>query len=111
MNLGAYASRNSGGDAVYYNPENDYQVGAGLTHEWRILRRYQHSFVQRLSVNGGTYHQKDFGSGPVWTVKLEHDWQVGRRLALSWGASWGGRRYDGEREHVAEVFLTFRGHL
>ncbi len=110
-NLGAYASSNSGGDAVYYNPENDYQVGAGVTHEWRIVRRYRHSFVQRLSFNGGTYHQKNHGSGPVWTVRLEHDWQLGRRVGLSWGASWGGRRYDGEREHVAEVFLTFRGHL
>jgi poly-beta-1,6 N-acetyl-D-glucosamine export porin PgaA len=111
VNLGAYTSRNSGGDRVYYNPETDYQITAGLTHEWRLMRRYQQSFVQRLSVDGGEYHQKGFGGGPIWTLRLEHDWQIGRRVGMSWGATWGGRRYDGEREHVTTVFLTFRGHL
>jgi len=101
----AYGSRNSEPDRAYYNPEADRELSVGMTHEWRLHRRYDRSLTQRLGVEVGDYWQEDFGSGTVWTLFAEHDWQLGPRTALRYGLRTGGRVYDGEREHMASLFV------
>lgn len=110
-NISAYASRNSEPDRPYFNPARDRAFTVGLTHEWRIHRRYDQGLIQRLGVEAGEYWQKGFGGGSVWTVRLEHAWSLGPRWELSYGASTGVRLYDGDREHQNAVFLSVQGRL
>lgn len=100
-----YASRNSATGVAYYNPASDRELALGATHEWRVFRRYDHGLVQRVGIEAGDYWQEDFGSGAVWSLFAEHDWQLGPRTALRYGVRTGGRVYDGEREHAAALFL------
>ena len=110
-NLRAYSSQNSQANRIYYNPEQDWEFSAALTHEWRIMRSYDNAFTQRFVAEAGNYWQKGYGSDTVWTFTLEHEWQLTPRASFRYGASWGGRVYDGDREHLQSIFLTFTGLL
>jgi hypothetical protein len=110
-NISAYASRNSEPGGPYFNPDRDRTLTVGLTHEWHIHRRYDHGLTQRLGVEAGDYWQEDFGSGSLWTIRLEHAWSLGPGWELSYGASTGERPYDGDRENAYAVFLGLRGRL
>lgn len=109
--LRGYASRNTEDERVYYNPESDRELAAGLTHEWRISRRYDHALTQRFTAEAGSYWQENYGSSSIWTLSLEHDWELGPRAQVGYGFSWGGRAYDGDREHDRSLFLRLRGLL
>ncbi|MFU8815199.1 MAG: hypothetical protein ACNA7W_07630, partial [Pseudomonadales bacterium] len=106
-----YASRNSETGRAYYNPRSDAQAAAALTHEWRVFRHYRRELTQRFGLEVGSYWQRDFGSGNVWTLSLGHDWMLGPRTRLGYGASIGGRVYDGERERVEAVHLSLEQRL
>lgn len=101
-----YSSRNSERDSVYYNPAADRELSVGLTHEWRIFHDYQHALTQRLGVEAGNYWQRGFGSGPVWTWFAEQQWLLGPRSSVTYGLRSGGRIYDGNREHMANLYLS-----
>ncbi|MEZ5560109.1 MAG: poly-beta-1,6 N-acetyl-D-glucosamine export porin PgaA [Pseudomonadales bacterium] len=109
--VSGYASRNSSDDRPYFNPERDASISLGLTHEWRLWRRYDHGLTQRAGIEAGNYWQRDFGSGIVWTLRVEQAWSLGARWELSYGASSGGRLYDGDREHAHSLYLGLRGRL
>lgn len=106
MTARAYASHNSETGRVYFNPASDRELGTGLVHDWRLFRRYDRGLTQRLGVELGHYHQQGFGGGAVWTLFIEHRWQLGARTAVRYGVRTGGRRYDGEREHAAAAFAA-----
>jgi biofilm PGA synthesis protein PgaA len=106
-----YASDNSASDRPYFNPSGDRQVTAGLIHEWRVFRDHQQGLVQRLGVEAGSYWQEDAGAGAVWTLSLEHDWALDDRTRIRYGISGGGRRYDGEQEHVLSGQVTLERQL
>ncbi|MDZ7668509.1 MAG: poly-beta-1,6 N-acetyl-D-glucosamine export porin PgaA [Gammaproteobacteria bacterium] len=105
-NLRAYTSRNSETGRIYYNPESDRELSVGLTHEWRIFRHYDRGLTARLGVEAGSYWQENFGSGSIWTLFAEHQWQLGPRSSVSYGIRGGGRVYDGNREHMAALYLS-----
>jgi len=105
-NLRAYTSRNSATARIYYNPESDRELSLGLTHEWRVFRHYDRGLTQRLGVEAGSYRQENFGSGSIWTLFAEHQWQLGPRSSISYGIRGGGRVYDGNREHLAALYLS-----
>jgi biofilm PGA synthesis protein PgaA len=109
--LDGFASSNSGGDRIYFNPERDWSLLAGVGHEWVVHQRYDRAFIQRLGVDAGNYWQKDFGSGFIWTLRLEHEWRLSDALSLGYGVSTGVRRYDGDRENMDLVFLSLRTKL
>jgi biofilm PGA synthesis protein PgaA len=100
----AWGSRNSGNGRVYFNPEADRELALGLTHQWRLLRRYDRGLVQRLGLEVGDYWQQGFGGRTVWTATLAHDWAIGPRTRLGYGVRVGGRVYDGDPEDTRAVF-------
>lgn len=103
-----YASGNSGGERIYFNPERDLSLSAGLAHEWLMFRRYHRSLLQRFDIDVGTYRQKHYGSGSTWTVRLEHKWQLSDRISLSYAVQTGRRVYDGDSESFDALFLSMR---
>ena len=105
--LNFYTSSNSENDnRPYYNPENDFEVGAGLTYGNLIWRDYDKSLSHSLELDGGDYQQKNYGSALVWTVGYNQflDWTD--RLSASYGVSYGRRVYDGDPEKVINGFLN-----
>jgi poly-beta-1,6 N-acetyl-D-glucosamine export porin PgaA len=109
--LEAYTSSNSEEDRIYFNPESDWSLAAGLEHEWVIHQRYDRSLVQKLGVDLGTYWQSGYGSGSTWTLRFQHDWMISDALSLGYGASTGSRIYDGNREHTNVLFFSLVARL
>ena len=98
--LGLYGSRNSLAGAPYFNPERDFGADMTLSAEQRLWRRYERSFVHRLSLSLGVYEQKHFGSGPTRGVRYEHEWNFDERLSVVYGAQRTLHPYDGAREYA-----------
>jgi biofilm PGA synthesis protein PgaA len=98
--LGLYTSRNSLAGAPYFNPESDFGADVTLIGEQRLWRRYERSFLHRLYLSAGQYQQKNFGSGPTWGVRYEHEWNFDDRLSLLYGAQRTLHPYDGQAEHA-----------
>ena len=109
--LAAYTSRNSEQGAVYFNPERDRELTAGMLHEWRIMRRHDRHLIQRTGITAGTYFQQDFGSDALWRLQWEQEWQLSPALLFSYGASYGRRPYDGEMERQVSYFLHLGARL
>ncbi len=104
----AYTSRNSLGNAAYFNPSRDHDIRAGLMHEWRL----HHDFALRRSIRTqlwlGRYHQQRFGSGRVWSAAVEYAQSINDVFDFALGLRFGRRPYDGEQERSEALFLTLR---
>jgi len=106
--LEAYSSRNSRGDAPYFNPARDFAWNVTLNNEWLISRRYARAFRHRLGLTLGSYWQRDYGTGGTWAVRYEHEINASDRLGLRYGIARARRVYDGAPEYVTELDLTLR---
>lgn len=104
--LGLYSSNNTLENAAYYNPSEDLSIEADLTNEWLVFRRYSRSFIHRLGISLGNYHQSGFGSKGYWGIKYEHQWGFNNRLDLSYGIGRSHPVYDGLSETLVRVYLT-----
>ena len=98
--VGLYTSRNSLAGAAYFNPESDFGADATLIGEQRLWRRYERSFAHRLHLSVGQYNQKNFGSGPAWGIRYEHEWNLDDRLSLLYGAQRTLHPYGGHGEYA-----------
>jgi biofilm PGA synthesis protein PgaA len=94
-----YTSTNSLDGASYFNPERDLELMLGLDHQWRMFRRYDQILVHRLSTRAGTYDQANYGSGLIWDLNYEINWDVTDALALRLGWNRARRMYDGAAEY------------
>jgi len=63
---------------------------------------------QRLAVTLGGYQQKGYGTGPLYSVFYEHQWELDGRFNLAYGAGWHRRVYDGDPENVLDSHLRIR---
>jgi biofilm PGA synthesis protein PgaA len=106
-----YGSTNSIKDAPYYNPAADGSAAITLLAEHTLWRRYETSWVQAVTLNGGWYGQRDFPGGPIGTVTYEQRWRFDPRTELVYGASIGERLYDGEYAREIGGFITLREKL
>lgn len=93
--LELYGATSSRDDAPYFNPRRTLAPTASGTGEWITYRRYETSFVQRLSVSGGTLWQEGFGSEPTLSLRYDHEWALRSRLQLRYGLGWARPVYDG----------------
>jgi len=109
--LEGYTSSNTEENTIYFNPESDWSVAAGLEHEWVVHRRYERGLVQKLGFDLGNYWQSGYGSGTTWTIRFEHGWQFSDALSLNYGASTGVRIYDGEKENTNALFFSLVARL
>lgn len=108
--LGFYASRNTRAGASYFNPRSDHAVDFTLDNDWLMYRRYTHSFRHRLALSAGSYHQEDFGSDLIWSLRYEQRWSPNDRFDLGYGLMRARRVYDGSPEYQTTLMadLTWR---
>ncbi|ATE61460.1 poly-beta-1,6 N-acetyl-D-glucosamine export porin PgaA [Thauera sinica] len=97
-----YASHNTLGDRVYFNPRNDLAISATLSSDWLLWREYDRRFNHRLAVTLGGYRQQGFEEDYGWNafhdLRYEHEWGLGRDLSLRYGVGTRQFPYDGEHE-------------
>ena len=81
------------------------QVGGRA--QYLSWQRDDHRWLQVLDVSAGRYQQAGFGSGPLWTMRYEHDWVFGPALQLSYGVGLSSHNYDGQKERRRQIFIRF----
>jgi len=104
--LGGYTSSNRLQDTPYFSPERDASLQASLRGQWLSWKSDDRQFFQALEVGAGRYHQRGFGSGPVWGLRYEHQWNFGPRFQLRYGLSLSRHPYDGVSEQQRGVFVS-----
>ncbi len=98
------ASRNTGNNVTYFNPERDLETSVVLDNEWTQWRRYDRSFGHRIQVGIGEYWQKNFGSNSTWVVSYEQQLKWNDRFEISYGISRNRHAYDGTNELSTQLF-------
>ncbi len=104
----AYATSNTRENAPYYNPERDLEVAATGTLTWVAWRRYERDLRVRFIATGGAYWQENYGWSPLVALRWENQHNLTDTLALSYGAGWVRRDYDGRSEDNASVTAALR---
>ncbi|WP_211231706.1 poly-beta-1,6 N-acetyl-D-glucosamine export porin PgaA [Ottowia thiooxydans] len=104
--LGADTSRNRLQDVRYFSPSRDASVTLAVRGQWLTWKRDNQQFIQVVEIAGGSYHQADYGRGPLWSLRYEHIWALGQKLRLRYGVSLGSHPYDGVSERQHGVFLN-----
>ncbi|RPD87403.1 poly-beta-1,6 N-acetyl-D-glucosamine export porin PgaA [Neisseria weixii] len=94
-----YSSNKDIPEAHYYNPKNSKSLSGtlSLSHSQPFDNRIQ--LQQTVSAGAGRYWQAGENAENTWLLKYGHDWQLGRKLNLSYEV---GRRqaiYDGKPEY------------
>jgi biofilm PGA synthesis protein PgaA len=102
-----YGATSSRDDAPYFNPRRTLAPTLTGIGEWITYRRYETSFVQRLSLSGGTLWQQGFGSEPTAAVEYTHEWALRTRLGLRYGVRWSRPVYDGLSERSTRFHAGF----
>lgn len=98
-------SSNSLDNAAYFNPSRDYSGEVGIVHQWSVWRSGERSLVQRISVSGGAYNQRGFGTSSFWSARLEHAWTFSRDITLTYGIGVGRHAYDGAQETSETAYV------
>ncbi|KVA26799.1 hypothetical protein WI44_27340 [Burkholderia cepacia] len=93
-------------DAPYFNPGRDYAAAATVMHQLTLWKKGDMSLQQRLSVSGGVYNERGFGTSPLWTARLEHAWTFKHDITLTYGVEISSHAYDGQRERSETGFLS-----
>jgi len=104
--LEADTGRGRAMDTPYFNPSRDGSVQLTARAQWLNWKSDDRQFFQAVELAGGGYHQAGFGSGPMWTLRYEHRWNLGPKLTLRYGLSISSHPYDGVRERQRGVFLN-----
>ena len=90
----------------YFNPRSEQEFTLAAKAEWLNWQRYATYFKQKLTIQGGRYHQAGFASGAVADLRYEHDWALGEALSLNYGVGHSFHPYDGVREQRRYGYLT-----
>ncbi|WP_354446478.1 poly-beta-1,6 N-acetyl-D-glucosamine export porin PgaA [Ottowia thiooxydans] len=104
--LGADTSHTRLQDVRYFSPSRDASAQIAVRGQWLSWKRDDRQFIQAVELAGGSYHQADFGRGPLWSLRYEHNWALGQKLTLRYGLSLGSHPYDGVNERQHGVFLN-----
>lgn len=102
-----YASKNTldAAQASYYNPARDASATLALDIRHVFWRSYEKSLAQKLVLFGGTYWERDYGSGPIYGASYEQTWQPSAWCEWNYGIAWAHRLYDGNGERDMQVFI------
>lgn len=93
------ASKNDDVEASYFNPRRDASVSGELEVGYTLPLGYRKSFVQTLTLGGGSYWQEDYGSDPTWIVGYQHGWEFEPNIIFEYGFSRQRSVYDGVPEY------------
>ncbi len=97
--LFAGASKNDDVEASYFNPRRDASLSGELEFGYALPLGYRKSFVQTLTLGGGSYWQDGYGSEPTWSVGYQHAWEFEPDVILKYGFSRQKAVYDGTPEY------------
>ena len=104
--LGAGTSRGRQQEAAYFSPPRDASALLTVRAQWLNWKSDDRQFFQAIEIGGGSYRQAGFGTGPLWSVRYEHRWNLGPKLSLRYGLGISSHPYDGVRERQRSVFLN-----
>lgn len=104
--LSADASRNSLQNTPYFSPRRDASAQAALRGQWLTWKSDERQFFQVAEVSGGGYKQTDFSTKSLWSLRYEHQWNLGQRMQLRYGLSVSSHPYDGVREQQRNAYLS-----
>ena len=93
--LSMAATRNGVHPAAYFNPRTDTSIEQVSRYQWLTWKRDERRLTQRFYGTLGWYLQAGYGARPLWGIRYEHEWQLGERLALSYGVGLAAHPYDG----------------
>ncbi|RQR46535.1 poly-beta-1,6 N-acetyl-D-glucosamine export porin PgaA [Burkholderia sp. Bp9140] len=93
-------------NAPYFSPGRDYAAAATVMHQLTLWKKGDMGLQQRLSVSGGVYNERGFGTSPLWSARLEHAWTFKHDITLSYGVEVSSHAYDGQRERSETGFLS-----
>jgi biofilm PGA synthesis protein PgaA len=93
-----YFSTNSLDDAAYFNPKSFFTPTFALSASHLTWRRYHNSFEQTIEGSVGGALQSGFEGRATGAIAYKHNWNIGLRCSLSYGASLASRVYDGDRQ-------------
>ncbi|WP_175921365.1 poly-beta-1,6 N-acetyl-D-glucosamine export porin PgaA [Burkholderia latens] len=93
-------------DAPYYSPARDYAAAVTVMHQMMLWKKGDMGLQQRLSVSGGAYNERGFGTSALWSARLEHAWTFKHDITLSYGIEVSSHAYDGQRERSETGFLS-----
>lgn len=102
-----YQSDNTLTNTVYFNPPRDKSLS--VVHKTDFVRdtRFRRH-VDHLYLGIGLYDQQGFSKHGIWGVRYEQDYDFTQRAALSVGAGYARRVYDGATEYEATLNAAFR---
>ncbi|WP_175727403.1 poly-beta-1,6 N-acetyl-D-glucosamine export porin PgaA [Burkholderia ambifaria] len=93
-------------DVPYFSPGRDYAAAATVMHQLTLWKQGDMGLQQRISVSGGAYNERGFGTSALWSARLEHAWTFKHDITLSYGVEVSSHAYDGERERSETGFLS-----
>jgi biofilm PGA synthesis protein PgaA len=93
-------------DVPYFSPSRESAVELGLRAQYLTWKRDDRRFFQVLQASGGQYRQAGFGGGALWSLRYQHQWDIGDMLQLSYGLGIASHPYDGRSERSREVFFN-----
>jgi biofilm PGA synthesis protein PgaA len=93
-------------DVPYFSPSRESAVELGLRAQYLTWKRDDRRFFQVVQASGGQYRQAGFGGGALWSLRYQHQWDIGDMLQLSYGLGIAGHPYDGRSERSREVFFN-----
>ncbi|HKT63091.1 MAG TPA: poly-beta-1,6 N-acetyl-D-glucosamine export porin PgaA [Burkholderia sp.] len=93
-------------DAPYFSPRRDYAAAATVMHQLTLWKKGDMGLQQRISVSGGAYNERGFGTSPLWSARLEHAWTFKHDITLSYGVEVSSHAYDGQRERSETGFMS-----
>ncbi|KVF79157.1 hypothetical protein WS75_05090 [Burkholderia sp. FL-7-2-10-S1-D7] len=93
-------------DAPYFSPGRDYAAAATVMHQLTLWKKGDMGLQQRISVSGGAYNERGFGTSPLWSARLEHAWTFKHDITLSYGVEVSSHAYDGQRERSETGFMS-----
>ena len=107
----AYMTENSRPGGPYFAPERDLETGLTASVAWVAWRQWERDLVVAGAVTAGGYWQEDFGWSPVFAVRWENRHGLSDALALTYGAGWSRRDYDGKATDAFSGVVALRWRL
>ena len=74
-------------------------------HQLTLWKKGDMGLQQRVSVSGGMYNERGFGTSALWSARLEHAWTF-NDITLSYGVEVSSHAYDGQRERSETGFMS-----
>lgn len=93
-------------DVPYFSPSRESAAEVGLRAQYLTWKRDDRRFFQVVQASAGQYRQDGFGGGALWTLRYQHQWDIGDMLQFSYGVGIASHPYDGRSERSREVFLN-----